>query len=129
MRRPQSSRMRAGLAAFVACGVLVGCQAGAAPLTPPTVVSAPAPPTPESPTAIPTPTLVAPTPTATPRPPLGPTLTSTPVPSPTPPQPTRTPDPLRAVQQHFCDTASPPARLPLPPNGSLVHIPRAGVVK
>jgi D-alanyl-D-alanine carboxypeptidase len=126
--------MRAGLAAIVT-GVLIGCQAGAAPLAPTSVAppqvpatSPPAtsppstslPPTPVPPTAVP-PTAVPPTPRAT--------LVSTPVPTPTPapPAPTPTPDPVRAAQQHFCDIASPPARLPLPPSLSFILIPRPEV--
>jgi D-alanyl-D-alanine carboxypeptidase len=118
--------MRAGLAAIVASvGLLTGCLASAAPTAPTEIPATPVAPTAVPPTPVP-PTAVQPTATSTPRPTLVPTPTPTPMPtplpSPTPPQPTPTPDPLRAVQQHFCDTASPPARLPLPPGVPIVHI-------
>ena len=128
--------MRAGLAAIVACvGLLLGCQAGTAPLAPtqaPPAVSQPqetVPPAPQPPTVVPatpiSPTDAPPTVMPTPRPTLVPTLT--PVPSPTPVPPTPTPDPARAAQQHECDIASPPARLPLPPTAPFVHITRPEV--
>src|SRR4051794_22608727 len=115
----------------LACLLLAGCQAGAAPLLPtPTtiVVATPAPPTlaPAFATPIP-PTAVPPTPvppTSTPRP----APSSTPVP-PTPSSvpPTPTPDATRAAQQLNCDTAAPPARVALPPLQLSVRIPAPSV--
>src|SRR5262245_1232747 len=102
--------------------LLVGCQAGGAPLAPtseplPTAVPTAAPPTPvpPSPTAEP-PTLTPIPPTSTPIPP-----TSTPV----PPTPTIAPTltATQVVQQGYCDDASPPAHLPLPVSGPTIRIP------
>jgi D-alanyl-D-alanine carboxypeptidase len=131
----KSILMRAGLIAIVTCiGLWLGCQASIAPLVPTAtpvvgvaVNAAPpalAPPTPLPPTPLP-PTLVPPTAVPTPRPTLVPT--PTPLPSPTPVPATPTPDPARAAQQHFCDIASPPARLPLPPTAPFVQITRPDV--
>jgi serine-type D-Ala-D-Ala carboxypeptidase (penicillin-binding protein 5/6) len=75
-------------------------------------------PTPPPPTL--TPTVV---PTALPTATFVPTPTAAPTPMATP-----TPDAARAVQQHECDVASPPARLPLPPTLPFVHITLPDVV-
>src|SRR5438445_4175167 len=131
--------MRSRLTTLVACvGLVTGCQAPAipppaAPTPTPLVVEptpAPptlAPPTPVPPTPVP-PTPVPPTPVPpTPVPPTAvPTPRPTPVPTPaataTPAPPTPTPDPTRAAQQAYCDAASPPAHLPLPPIALFIHI-------
>jgi hypothetical protein len=118
---------------------LSGCQAGAVPLAPtsapivavsitetpglpPTVVAAP---TVAPPTRLPTAAPAAPQPTSPPtssptptRPAATPTVAATATPS----GPTPTPDPTRVAQQHFCDVASPPAHLPLPPDAPFVRI-------
>ncbi len=85
--------------------LLLGCQALAIPIEP---TSTPIPPT-LPPTATPAP------PTATPLPTLTPTLVPTATPVPPTPTPEPTPDPSRAEQQHYCDTAAPPAHVALPP--------------
>jgi D-alanyl-D-alanine carboxypeptidase len=112
------------LLVFVACVALAtGCEAGAVPLAPtepaPTtaIIATPVPPTPLP--TLPPPTPVPPTPT--PRPPTPVPATATPVPptpvpaTPTPAQPVPTPDATRVAQEHYCDTAAPPARIALPP--------------
>jgi D-alanyl-D-alanine carboxypeptidase (penicillin-binding protein 5/6) len=77
----------------------------------------------DPPTAVP-PTAVPPTPIPpTPRP----TVVPTQAPTPTPVQPTATPDATRVAQQRFCDAASPPAHLPLPPLSLSVRIPLPGL--
>jgi D-alanyl-D-alanine carboxypeptidase len=87
---------------------LLGCQTLASPIE---QTATPVPPTPLPATA-------TPPPTASPLPTLTPTLVPTATLAPTqPPTPTRqpTPDPSRAEQQHYCDTAAPPAHVALPP--------------
>src|ERR1700682_2870991 len=117
--------MRCRLGTFLICLlVITGCQAGLAPpeptVTPPPalVATRPIQPTSEPPTQI-APTPVPPTPippTAVPTP--RPTLAATSTPSP----PTPTPDATRVAQQRFCDLASPPAHLPLPPLAPFIRI-------
>ncbi|TME93641.1 MAG: D-alanyl-D-alanine carboxypeptidase [Chloroflexi bacterium] len=65
------------------------------------------PPTPVPPTAVPTPR---------------PTQVPTPAATATAAPPTPTPDPTRVAQQVYCDAASPPAHLPLPPIALFIHI-------
>src|SRR5437870_5831059 len=115
--------MRSRLATLVACvGLVTGCQAEviplpAAPTPPPLIVEPTAPPTRVPPTPVP-PTPVPPTAVPTPRP----TQVPTPAPTATPAPPTPTPDPTRVAQQVYCDAASPPAHLPLPPIALFIHI-------
>jgi D-alanyl-D-alanine carboxypeptidase len=87
--------------------LLLGCQA----IAPPEPTATPVPPTPLPPTLTPVP----PTATPLPLPSFTPTLapSATPVPPTATPEPT--PDPSRAEQQHYCDTAAPPAHVALPP--------------
>jgi serine-type D-Ala-D-Ala carboxypeptidase (penicillin-binding protein 5/6) len=77
-----------------------------------TLQRTPVPPTPAPPTAMP------PTAVPTPRPTIVPTQALTP----TPAAPAPTPDATQIAQQRFCDTASPPAHLPLPLVASFVRI-------
>jgi len=90
----------------------------AAPTVVPTAVPTPPPPTPVS-TAVPT---LAPTVAPTPEPTIVPTLPPTPTPTVEPAAPQPTPDATRVAQQQFCDTASPPAHLPLPPLVPVIRI-------
>jgi D-alanyl-D-alanine carboxypeptidase len=106
----------------------------AAALPPSPIPPTPIPPTPLPPTVLPPTAVPTPQPTLVPTPAQTPTPTGTarPQPSPTPvPSPTLVPsptaDPVRALQQHACDIASPPARLPLPPYASFIFIPRPDV--
>ncbi|GAC1315501.1 MAG: hypothetical protein NVSMB2_07240 [Chloroflexota bacterium] len=79
--------------------------------------------TPNLPTLTPNlPTLTPVTPTLTPNPP---TLTPVPPTATLVPAATGTPDAARAAQQHFCDIAAPPGRIPLPPLAPAIHIPPA----
>jgi len=104
-------------------GLPVARQSGPAPQA--AAPATPEPPaTPFPPTAIPA-TPVPPTNLPTPPPTLVPT--PTPLPPPTPVPPTPTADPARPAQQHECDVASPPARLPLPPTADFVQITRPDV--
>jgi D-alanyl-D-alanine carboxypeptidase len=127
----------------IACTtLLLGCQAGAAPLatsappaqatqTPVAALGAAAPQPTVTALLAPTPTLSAPTATRVPATPTRVPPTATPVPpSPTPIAataaplgPAPTPDPTRIAQQHYCDIAAPPAHLPLPPLLPFIRIP------
>jgi D-alanyl-D-alanine carboxypeptidase len=95
-------------------GVFVGSDANVVE------VESTAPPTPFPPTPFP-PTPLPPTRAPTPRP----TLVPTPQPTATPAVPTPTPDATRVAQRHFCDVASPPAHLPLPPLAPVIRIAEA----
>ena len=112
----------------------MGCQVGPAPLTttaaevaptplvaavvPPTAVPpTPVPPTPIPATAVP-PTRVPPTPVPTPVPTRVPVAAATA----TPAGPLPTPDPTRVVQQQYCDTASPPGHIALPPIAPFIRV-------
>jgi hypothetical protein len=144
---PAVHQRLAALALFV--GLLTACQTGVAPLAvappatppptaPPVALLAPPPPAPP-PTQSPlvdltpkdvviasdtprvrgqsAPTVVA----ATPEPPTPVPPTAVPV------LPTPTPNPAQAAQQRFCDTASPPARMPLPILGPFIQIDQPSV--
>ncbi|HEV7665822.1 MAG TPA: D-alanyl-D-alanine carboxypeptidase family protein [Chloroflexota bacterium] len=134
--------MRSRVASVLAGVVwLTGCQAGGVPLAPTAAATGgpertelatlvPVAATPLPPTAILTQRPTAP-PTVTPPPPTATAVpaTATAVPATaTPAAPTPTPDPTRAAQQHFCDIASPPAHLPLPPVAPFVRITPAQAV-
>ena len=95
----------------------MGCQASAAPLEPTAGLLTGAPPTPLA-TVIPT-TVPTEVPTAIPTTPPTPTPVPTVVPTEVP---TATPDPSRAEQEHYCDTAAPPAHVSLPPLAPVVRI-------
>jgi D-alanyl-D-alanine carboxypeptidase len=140
-------RLHLRLAASIVCvGVLAACQTAAAPLAlaPPTVrpvapiaPSAPAPLATETPrpvevkadsdapragsqTAVPA-TRMPPTPQ-----PTQPAATAVP-PTAAPVVPTATADPAHAEQQKFCDSAAPPARMPLPVSGPFIRIDQPSV--
>jgi serine-type D-Ala-D-Ala carboxypeptidase (penicillin-binding protein 5/6) len=123
--------MRLRRAVLIACLglVMTGCEAPAAPVAPTAtalpagpVVARPELPTPAPPTPVPTPlppTRVPPTPVATPR------QTSVPLTraaTPTPAGPLPTPDATRVAEQGYCDTASPPGRVALPPLAPFISI-------
>lgn len=116
------------LPALLAGVLLAGCEVAAAPPEP-TARSQQSPPTvaPAPPTAVP-PTTTSVPPTLTPVPP-----TSTPMPptaTPAPPTATPTLSPTltatQVVQQSYCDTASPPAHLPLPISAPTIRITPPG---
>jgi D-alanyl-D-alanine carboxypeptidase len=115
--------------ALVALSLSVGCNAAAQPAPTAGSVSATAPPPPAPTLTTVQPTVTVPPPTATA---LPPTLTPapptrTPVPPTSTPEPTATPAPTltaaQHVQQGYCDKASPPGHVPLPPTGLTVLIP------
>jgi D-alanyl-D-alanine carboxypeptidase len=116
--------MAIGLAVLASCeapspaAVVVDTPVVATPVTavatvaPTSLLPAAAPPTPQSPTAVPT---VPPTRVPTPKPTVVPTEAASPT-------PVATPDPNRAAQQHYCDTAAPPAHVALPPVMPVIRI-------
>jgi D-alanyl-D-alanine carboxypeptidase len=91
------------------------------PMAPPTLAPTRAPTPRPTPRPTPLPTL-APTIAPTPVPTIVPTLPPTPTPTAEPAGPQPTPDATRVAQQQFCDTASPPAHLPLPPLVPVIRI-------
>src|SRR6266571_2763088 len=135
MPRPVS--MRRHLAGLVACvALLTGCQAQVPAAIAPTVeatleLATPTPaavPAPSEPATTVPATSVPPTIARTPRPTLVPTPRPTIAPTATTTEPRPTLTATHVAQQHFCDIASPPAHLLLPPPGPYVHITPADVV-
>jgi D-alanyl-D-alanine carboxypeptidase len=150
--------MRRHLAGLVACvALLAGCQAVMPTVIAPTPVGLPPTVLPSPGTIVSTPNVITPlgggTPTlVAPRPPTTNARTSSSVdtdvaigspttrptsapkavptlaPTATPAEPRPTLTATQVAQQHFCDNASPPARLPLPLLGPYVHITPAEAV-